>query len=82
MIDVYAQPRTFPHKRRLAHGLAQAVMRWEQVPDMPLFSSNTSAFVQVLPEGSISDAAGEGNQSAFRCTTPLESSIARSSLAW
>jgi phenylpyruvate tautomerase PptA (4-oxalocrotonate tautomerase family) len=70
MIDVYAQPGTFPDKHRLAQGLAQAVMRWEQVPDIPLFSSNTAAFVHDLPEGSISDAAGEGNHVRVQVLTP------------
>jgi phenylpyruvate tautomerase PptA (4-oxalocrotonate tautomerase family) len=70
MIDVYSQPGTFPDKHRLAQGLAQAVMRWEQVPDIPLFSSNTAAFVHDLPEGSISDAAGEGNHVRVQVLTP------------
>ena len=70
MIDVYARRGTFPDKHRLAQGLAQAVMRWEQVPDIPLFSSNTAAFVHDLPEGSISDAAGEGNHVRVQVLTP------------
>lgn len=70
MIDVYAQPGTFPDRHRLAQELAQAVMRWEQVPDIPLFSSNTAAFVHDLPEGSISDAAGEGNHVRVQVLTP------------
>jgi hypothetical protein len=70
MIDVYAQPGTFPDRHRLAQGLAQAVMRWGQVPDIPLFSSNTAAFVHDLPEGSISDAAGEGNHVRVQVLTP------------
>lgn len=70
MIDVYAQPGTFPDKRGLAQGLAQAVMRWEQVPDIPLFRSNTAAFVHDLPEGSISDAGGEGNHVRVQVLTP------------
>jgi phenylpyruvate tautomerase PptA (4-oxalocrotonate tautomerase family) len=45
-------------------------MRWEQVPDIPLFSSNTAAFVHDLPEGSISDAAGEGNHVRVQVLTP------------
>ena len=40
MIDVYAAAGTFPDRHALARDLAAAVMRWEQVPDLPLFTSN------------------------------------------
>lgn len=42
MIDVYAAEGTFADKQALARNLAQAVMRWEQVPEIPLFSDNPS----------------------------------------
>jgi phenylpyruvate tautomerase PptA (4-oxalocrotonate tautomerase family) len=70
MIDVYATSGTFPTKDGLAQELAQAVMRWEQVPDMPLFSNNTAAFVHDLPTGSISNAAGEENYVRVQVLTP------------
>ena len=35
MIDVYAATGTFPDSHSLARDLAAAVMRWEQVPDLP-----------------------------------------------
>ena len=44
MIDVYSAPDTFADKHALAQDLANAVMRWEQVPPIALFSKNTAAF--------------------------------------
>jgi hypothetical protein len=38
MIDVYS----FADKHALARDLAAAVMRWEKVPDLPLFRKNTA----------------------------------------
>ncbi|MEA2212198.1 MAG: hypothetical protein QOF83_2146 [Solirubrobacteraceae bacterium] len=70
MIDVYATAGTFPAKDGLAQELAQAVMRWEQVPDMPLFSKNTAAFLHDLPAGSISNAAGDENYVRVQVLTP------------
>jgi len=70
MIDVYATAGTFPTKDGLAQELAQAVMRWEQVPDMPLFSKNTAAFVHDLPAGSISNAVGDANYVRVQVLTP------------
>jgi phenylpyruvate tautomerase PptA (4-oxalocrotonate tautomerase family) len=70
MIDVYATRGTFSAKHRLAQDLARAVMRWEQVPDMPLFSANTAAFIHDLPSGSISNAVGEGNYVRVQVLTP------------
>src|SRR5947209_299916 len=48
MIDVYAAEGTFASKHDLAQQLAAAVMRWEQVPPIPLFENNTAAFVHDL----------------------------------
>ena len=70
MIDVYATTGTFSAKHQLAQDLARAVMRWEQVPEMPLFSANTAAFIHDLPSGSISNAAGEGNYVRVQVLTP------------
>src|SRR3954447_23066735 len=58
MIDVYATAGTFNEKQKLARDLAQAVMRWEQVPEIPLFSDNTAAFIHDLPADAIANAAG------------------------
>jgi phenylpyruvate tautomerase PptA (4-oxalocrotonate tautomerase family) len=70
MIDVYSVPGTFSDKHSLARDLANAVMRWEQVPAMPLFSNNTAAFVHELPAGSISNAAGAENYVRVQVLTP------------
>src|SRR2546427_2131658 len=71
MIDVYAAEGTFANKHRLAQTLAQAVMRWEQVPQIPLFSDNTAAFIHDLPAEAIANAAGAGNYIRVQVLTPV-----------
>jgi len=71
MIDVYATVGTFDSKHELARDLAQAVMRWEAVPDIPLFADNTAAFIHDLPEDSISNAAGAANHVRVQVLTPV-----------
>jgi len=71
MIDVYAAAGTFPDKHTLAQNLAQAVMRWEQVPEIPLFSDNTAAFVHDLPTEAISNAVGASNYIRVQVLTPI-----------
>ena len=61
MIDVYAAEGTFADKHQLAQDVAQAVMRWEQVPEIPLFSNNTAAFIHDLPADAIANAVGASN---------------------
>jgi phenylpyruvate tautomerase PptA (4-oxalocrotonate tautomerase family) len=58
MIDVYAPAGTFTVPGALARELAAELMRIEQVPDIPMFRSNTAAFVHELPAGSLSDVDG------------------------
>jgi phenylpyruvate tautomerase PptA (4-oxalocrotonate tautomerase family) len=70
MIDVYAPAGTFSDAHRLAGDLARAVMRWEQVPDIPLFADNTAAFIHDLPGEAISDAAGSGDHVRVQVLTP------------
>ena len=70
MIDVYSVSGTFSDKHGLAQDLANAVMRCEQVPDMPLFRDNTAAFVHDMPSGSISNAAGDENYVRVQVLTP------------
>jgi phenylpyruvate tautomerase PptA (4-oxalocrotonate tautomerase family) len=70
MIDVYAPAGTFDEARELAHDLARAVMRWEGVPDIPLFADNTAAFVHHLPADAMSDAAGASNHVRVQVLTP------------
>ena len=61
MIDVYATAGTFPDPHRLATDLAAALMRVEQVPDIPMFRQNTAAFVHELPAGALSNVDGDSN---------------------
>src|SRR5216683_7251712 len=71
MIDVYAAEGTFADKHTLAQSLAQAVMRWEQVPEIALFSDNTAAFIHDLPADAIANAAGAGNHVRVQVLTPV-----------
>jgi phenylpyruvate tautomerase PptA (4-oxalocrotonate tautomerase family) len=71
MIDVYATAGTFSDKHRLAQDLAEAVMRWEGVPDIPLFRDNTAAFIHDLPAEAISDAAGASDHVRVQVLTPI-----------
>jgi len=61
MIDAYATGGTFADKHQLARDLAAAVMKIEQVPDIPMFRKNTAAFVHELPPGALSNVDGDGN---------------------
>jgi phenylpyruvate tautomerase PptA (4-oxalocrotonate tautomerase family) len=61
MIDAYATAGTFADSRQLAQDLAAAVMKIEQVPDIPMFRKNTAAFVHDLPAGALSNVDGDGN---------------------
>jgi phenylpyruvate tautomerase PptA (4-oxalocrotonate tautomerase family) len=70
MIDVYAAGGTFASKHDLAQQLAAAVMRWEQVPPIPLFENNTAAFVHDLPGEAISNVAGDSNYVRVQVLTP------------
>src|SRR5207247_2033331 len=71
MIDVYASEGTFAAKHTLARNLAQAVMRWEQVPEIPLFSDNTAAFIHDLPAEAIANAAGASDYVRVEVLTPV-----------
>jgi phenylpyruvate tautomerase PptA (4-oxalocrotonate tautomerase family) len=71
MIDVYAATGTFSDKRSLAQELAAAVMRWEGVPDIPLFADNTTAFIHDLPAEAISNVAGRGDYVRVQVLTPI-----------
>src|SRR6267154_5323055 len=71
MIDVYAADGTFTDKHTLAQNLAQAVMRWEKVPQIPLFSDNTAAFIHDLPAEAIANAAGASNYIRVQVLTPI-----------
>ena len=71
MIDVYAAEGTFPDPHDLARDLAAAVMRWEQVPDLPLFTNNTAAFIHDMDAPTISNVAGESNYVRVQVLAPL-----------
>jgi phenylpyruvate tautomerase PptA (4-oxalocrotonate tautomerase family) len=45
-------------------------MRWEQVPDLPLFANNTAAFIHDLDAAAISNVAGESNYVRVQVLTP------------
>src|SRR3954452_15978016 len=70
MIDVYAAAGTFSKKQELARDLAQAVMRWEGVPEIPLFADNTAGFIHDLPAEAISNAAGASTSVRVQVLTP------------
>lgn len=61
MIDIYATAGTFADAHALAAEAAATVKDVEQVPDIPMFRTNTAAFVHELPEGSISNVDGAAN---------------------
>ena len=71
MTDVYATAGTFNDKQALARDLAQAVMRWEGVPQIPLFTDNTAAFIHDLPADAISTASGASNHVRVQVLTPV-----------
>ena len=61
MIDVYSQAGAFADKHALAQALAATLKEIEGVPDIPMFRSNTAAFVHELPGGAIANVDGDGN---------------------
>ena len=61
MVDVYACAGTFSDTHQLAVDLASAVMKVEQVPDIPMFRQNTAAFVHDLPADSLSNVDGDSS---------------------
>jgi phenylpyruvate tautomerase PptA (4-oxalocrotonate tautomerase family) len=71
MIDVYSATGTFSDKHALAKDLAAAVMRWEQVPPISLFSKNTAAFIHDLPPDSLSNVDGDSNYVRVQVLTPV-----------
>jgi len=46
-------------------------MRWEQVPDLPLFTENTAAFIHDMGAAAISNVAGETNYVRVQVLTPV-----------
>ena len=70
MIDVYAPAGTFSDKHQLAQDLASAVMRWEAVPEIPLFADNTAAFIHDLPAEATSTVSGRSDHIRVQVLTP------------
>jgi phenylpyruvate tautomerase PptA (4-oxalocrotonate tautomerase family) len=60
MIDIYAAAETFADPHQLARDLAATLMAVEGVPDIPMFRTNTAAFVHELPAEAISNVNGDG----------------------
>ena len=71
MIDVYAREGTFRDRKALAKDLAAAVMKWEKVPGISLFTKNTAAFIHELPADSLSNVAGDNNYVRVQVLTPI-----------
>src|SRR5438309_12034948 len=71
MIDVYAAEGTFADKHTLAQNLAQAVVRWQQVPEIPLFSDNTAAYIDDLTAEATASAAGSSDHVRVQLLTPV-----------
>jgi phenylpyruvate tautomerase PptA (4-oxalocrotonate tautomerase family) len=46
-------------------------MRWEQVPEIPLFADNTATFIHDLPADAISTASGGSNYVRVQVLTPV-----------
>jgi phenylpyruvate tautomerase PptA (4-oxalocrotonate tautomerase family) len=59
MIDVYAKAGTFADKHKLAADLARTLMTIEQVPDIPMFRTNTATFIHELPSDALANVEGD-----------------------
>jgi phenylpyruvate tautomerase PptA (4-oxalocrotonate tautomerase family) len=70
MIDVIATSGTFADTRALTADLTASLMRWEQVPPIPLFRENTAAFVHELGPDALANAAGDNNYVRVQILTP------------
>src|SRR6266508_3245176 len=71
LIDVYAAEGTFADRKKLARDLAAAVMRWEGVPEIALFTDNTAAFVHDLAPDALSNVSGGSNYVRVQVLTPV-----------
>ena len=71
MIDVTARAGTFKDKPALVVALARAMMKWEQVPDIGMFSDNTAAFIHELPADAFGDANGKSDHIRINVLTPV-----------
>src|ERR1700730_782789 len=46
-------------------------MRWEKVPDLPLFMKNTAAFIHDIDAAAISNVAGDSSYVRVQVLTPV-----------
>lgn len=58
MIDIYAAAGIFADTAKLARDAAATLMAVEEVPDIPMFRTNTAAFVHELPREAIANVDG------------------------
>ena len=59
MIDVYATAGTFAEPHQLAADLARTLMAIEGVPDIPMFRTNTAAFIHPMPAQCLANVDGD-----------------------
>jgi phenylpyruvate tautomerase PptA (4-oxalocrotonate tautomerase family) len=71
MIDVTARAGTFADKPGLVKALTAAMMKWEQVPLIDMFTDNTAAFIHELPADAFGDANGDSNHIRVNVLTPV-----------
>ena len=71
MIDVTARAGTFKDKPALVVALAKAMMQWEQVPPISMFTDNTAAFIHELPADAFGDANGKSDHIRVNVLTPV-----------
>ena len=71
MIDVTARAGTFKDKPALVVALARTMMKWEQVPDIDMFSDNTAAFIHELAADAFGDANGKSDHIRINVLTPV-----------
>lgn len=71
MIDVTARAGTFADKPGLVKTLTAAMMKWEQVPLIDMFTDNTAAFIHELPADAFGDANGDSNHIRVNVLTPV-----------
>ena len=71
MIDVTARAGTFRDKPALVVALAKAMMKWEQVPPISMFTDNTAAFIHELPADAFGDANGKSDHIRVNVLTPV-----------
>lgn len=69
MIDIYIPAGAFADVHEVAARAAAIVKDAEQVPDIPLFRSNTAAFVHELDTAAISDVDGQSDHARVQVLT-------------